>query len=259
MEPGIEVAPGVYRLGMERVSFYLLEEGGRLTLVDAGCTSHAEQLVGFLGARGWSLDVLEAVLLTHAHPDHVGFAEQARTQAHAAVWIHEQDAIIAQGGDDGRSSEAGLWAYLWRAAFWRTAVAMARGGCGRPPVGRWAAGPDVVPVAEAGTFTHGETLEVPGTPRVVHVPGHSRGSAALYTADCEVVFTGDALVTWNPLTGRRGPQIMPAALNEDSSQALESLQALEELPAEVVLPGHGPPWTQGAASAVTQARQSGRS
>ena len=54
-------------------------------------------------------------------------------------------------------------------------------------------------------------------------------------------FTGDGLVTRNPLTGRQGPQVMPRALNRDSRQALQSLAKLEDLPADVVLPGHGEP------------------
>ncbi len=71
--------------------------------------------------------------------------------------------------------------------------------------------------------------------------------------------TGDSLVTKNPLTGRKGPQIMPDALNRDSAQALRSLDALEGLPADLVLPGHGDPWTEGAAKAVRLARAAGRS
>jgi glyoxylase-like metal-dependent hydrolase (beta-lactamase superfamily II) len=42
-----------------------------------------------------SFDV-EAVLLTHAHSDHTGFAERARTEAHAAVRIHGADAEVAK-------------------------------------------------------------------------------------------------------------------------------------------------------------------
>jgi glyoxylase-like metal-dependent hydrolase (beta-lactamase superfamily II) len=69
--------------------------------------------------------------------------------------------------------------------------------------------------------------------------------------------TGDALVTRNPLTGRRGPQIMPSGLNRDSQQALRSLDALAAVPAEIVLPGHGEPWEGRASEAARVARQQG--
>ena len=74
-----------------------------------------------------------------------------------------------------------------------------------------------------------------------------------------VLFTGDALVTRNPLTGREGPQMMPRALNRDSRQALQSLANLEHFPADMILPGHGEPWDGGAAKAVQLAREAGPS
>jgi len=37
---GTEVAPGVHRLGSERVNFYLVEDGGRVALVDAGLSGY---------------------------------------------------------------------------------------------------------------------------------------------------------------------------------------------------------------------------
>jgi glyoxylase-like metal-dependent hydrolase (beta-lactamase superfamily II) len=65
------------------------------------------------------------------------------------------------------------------------------------------------------------------------------------------------MATWNPLTGRSGPQIMPAAMNHDSERAMQSLRALEKIDADVVLPGHGEPWTGGLAEAVQLARDAG--
>lgn len=79
----------------------------------------------------------------------------------------------------------------------------------------------VVPVADLSTFDDGETLDLPGRPRVVHAPGHTEGSCALFLEDRKALLTGDCLVTWNAFTGRVGPQIMPAGLNRDS-EALAS-------------------------------------
>jgi glyoxylase-like metal-dependent hydrolase (beta-lactamase superfamily II) len=109
------------------------------------------------------------------------------------------------------------------------------------------------------TFAHGETLQVPGRPRAVHAPGHTPGSAALLLEGRRVLLSGDVLVTRNPLTGRVGPQIMPSGLNRDTPHALRSLDVLYGIPAEVLLPGHGEPWTQGAAEAARLARAAGPS
>jgi glyoxylase-like metal-dependent hydrolase (beta-lactamase superfamily II) len=73
------------------------------------------------------------------------------------------------------------------------------------------------------------------------------------------LFAGDALCTWNPITGRRGPQRFPSALNVSNAQALESLSLIEGLDAQVVLPGHGEPYRDSPAAAVAAARAAGHS
>jgi glyoxylase-like metal-dependent hydrolase (beta-lactamase superfamily II) len=52
---------------------------------------------------------------------------------------------------------------------------------------------------------------------------------------------------------------MPSGLNIDSDQALNSLSALEGIEADVLLPGHGEPWTDGVPEALRRARAAGRS
>lgn len=99
----------------------------------------------------------------------------------------------------------------------------------------------MIPVQEVSAFNDGETIDVPGNPRVVHAPGHTPGSAALLVEDRTVLLTGDVLATRNPLTGRIGPQIMPSGLNEDTSLALASPAALQGIGADLLLPGHGEP------------------
>jgi len=74
-------------------------------------------------------------------------------------------------------------------------------------------------------------------------------------ADRGVLMAGDALCTWNPLTGRPGPQLMPRAFASSEAQAAESLGRLDGIDAGVVLPGHGDPWTDGVAALVARARE----
>jgi glyoxylase-like metal-dependent hydrolase (beta-lactamase superfamily II) len=206
--PATQVTEGVHRLTQGVVNFYLVEEGGRLLLVDAGAPRDWDLLVGAVAALGRRIDDLEAVLLTHAHADHIGTAERARATASARVWVHQADEAMARSGK-ATKTDGKVRTYLLRAEFYRTLFSLARRGATR-----------IVPVRELATFADGETLELPG---------------------------------------RDGPQIMPSGLNSDTPQALRSLTALDGIPADVLLPGHGEPWTEGAAEALRLARAAGPS
>ena len=109
--------------------------------------------------------------------------------------------------------------------------------------------------------THGsaEELDVPGRPRVVFTPGHSHGHCSLHLPERGAVIGGDALVTLNPYTAGRGPQIV-------AGRAHRRQRAEPRLPLGPrgdrggdFLPGHGEPWTRGAAEAVGLARAAGPS
>jgi glyoxylase-like metal-dependent hydrolase (beta-lactamase superfamily II) len=243
----MEVAQGIRRLTQGVVNFYLVEDGGKLLLVDAGAPGDWSLLVRTLSEMGRAIGDLDAVLLTHAHSDHIGTAERARSEGGARVWVHREDESLATGvkppKNDGKAT-----AYLLRSAFYRTVFSLTRRGAIK-----------IVPVKEVSTFEDGETLDLPGRPRVILAPGHTPGSAALLFEGGNVLIAGDVLCTWNPLTGRMGPQIMPSGLNRDTPQALRSLDQLEGISADVLLPGHGEPWSEGVAEALRRARAAGPS
>jgi glyoxylase-like metal-dependent hydrolase (beta-lactamase superfamily II) len=240
-----EVAPGVYRLGNEMVNFYLVEADGGLTLVDAGLPAFYEPLEEFLRERGRTVANIDALLLTHAHGDHVGIAERVRGEG-VPVRIHERDAEQARTAKN-HPREGGMLGYFRYGQTWRLLVMGARNGALKP-----------VKIAEVTPFGEGE-LDVPGRPRVIHTPGHSPGHVVFHFEAQGALIAGDALCTWNPLTGRPGPQIMPGAFSFSNAQALESLGRIEGVDAGALLVGHGDPWTAGVGAAVARAREAGPS
>lgn len=74
----MEIGPGIHRIGSTRVYVYLVEEAGEITVIDAGLPGYWDDLVAELESMGRSLEDVRAVLLTHAHDDHIGFAERLR-------------------------------------------------------------------------------------------------------------------------------------------------------------------------------------
>jgi glyoxylase-like metal-dependent hydrolase (beta-lactamase superfamily II) len=235
------IADGIHRLGDGRVNAYLLEEGGEVTIIDAGAPAYYGALPGELAAMGRSLDDVRAVVLTHAHQDHIGFAERIRSERGVGVRVHEADAAMARGEVKTSGQQQGP---IRIGAVLSFLLLGLRTGLLRIP-----------PIHEVSTFGDGATLDVPGAPRVITVPGHSPGSAALHVPSRDALFVGDAFATYAVTTGRVGPQLAP--YGSDLDQALASLGRLEGIEASWALPGHGQPWTQGVAAAVQAVRTIG--
>ncbi len=245
-----DVARGVHRIadGRGNVNWYIVEDGGRLTVVDAGHPRSWRSLHAALRSLGRSPRDLEAVVLTHGHFDHMGFAERARSELGVPVWVHEREVEVTRHPWRYDHERSRLPYVVRHPSFAKAFAAMGAAGALR-----------VKGLRVAHTFEAASELDVPGRPRVVFTPGHTYGHCALHFPERAAVVAGDALVTLNPYTGRRGPQIVAGAATADSVRNLETLDALAETEAATVLTGHGPVWREGAEQAVARARAAGPS
>jgi glyoxylase-like metal-dependent hydrolase (beta-lactamase superfamily II) len=242
----VEVVPGVWAAGSRYVNYYIVDGGADgLTLIDAGLPGYARQLGATLASIGHTPADVRAVLLTHGHVDHVGMA-QPLADAGATVYLHEADAALASDPRLNKTDRP-LWPYLRYPATVAFVVHAVREGAtkhrGAPAL---------------ASMRDGDTLEVPGKPRVIHAPGHTAGSCVLEFAEHGAVLVGDLLCTVNPVLGRGDvPQLQTRGSNADSDQAMSSLDRLAGVQARTVLPGHGGPWRDGVAAAVEAARRVG--
>jgi len=212
-----KVAQGIYHFDTGPFNWYIVEEEGRLTLVDAGFPGNYKIFVNGIQSLGFEMQDLEAIILTHAHADHIGFAERLRKQTGVPVFIHEEDAIMA--GTPLQLPWYGLLSNAWRPYIaTMLGTAMVNGIFSLPRI------------TKLVTFTDGEILDVPGRPLVIHTPGHTKGEVVFYLPKRDVLFSGDTLVTRNLMTGKHGnPQITHPLLNNDFKQAHQSLGLLNEI------------------------------
>jgi glyoxylase-like metal-dependent hydrolase (beta-lactamase superfamily II) len=239
------VADGIHRVEDAYTNFYVVEDGDRLTVVDACVPGSWDSLRAALRELGRDLSDVAALVLTHAHFDHLGFAERARKELGVPVWVHENDVPLARKPLQYTRLRSPLRYYATRPPALPIFAALARARAFFPP-----------PLTQARRFANG-TLDVPGSPQVVPTPGHTLGHCALHFADRETVIAGDAVVTLDPYTGRRGPRIVARAATADPDRALASLDALAATGARTVLCGHGEPWHDGADAIAAHARAAG--
>lgn len=233
----MRLAPSLHRVGSDLVNCYLVEDAGGVTVIDAGLPGHWKELQAELATLGRSLDDVRGVVLTHGDTDHLGFAERLRKEKGVPIYVHELDAARARGEDKsngswGKIKPGPLVRFLWYAGR--------RGGFRVPPVN------------EVVTFTGDDVLDLPGSPVIIHLPGHTPGSVAIHVPAVDALFVGDALTTGHVLTGKKGPQ--PAPFTLEPELALESLSKLEGVQATWLLPGHGAPWRGAVADALGQVR-----
>lgn len=235
----------VHRFDTGTFNWYVIEEAGRLTLVDAGFPGHYPIFKAGIDALGRSLRDVEAIILTHAHSDHMGFAERLRRETGAPVLVHRDDARKA-----GRALQLpwiGLLSNAWHPYMASIlAHAVINGVFAMPGI------------TTVHAIEDNQVLDVPGRPRVIHVPGHTPGEIALHVAGAKVLIAGDALVTRNLITGKLvGPEVVVPILSYDFEQSLRSIDKLGDIGRATILSGHGLAWAGDVSDAVTQAQEAG--
>lgn len=238
-------AEGVHRVEDAHTNWYLVQEGTALTVVDTGLPRSWESLQAALRELGRSPADIAAVVLTHAHFDHIGFARRAQHELGVSLWAHREElALVSRPWH--YDHERPRRHYLRHPAFVKILGEMTLMGAVSIKA------PDA-PVP----YATGDQLDVPGRAQVIFTPGHTHGHCSLLLADRGAVIAGDAFVMLDPYTGRAGPCVVAGAATADSRQALASLDKLAGLDATTALTGHGPAWRGPLSEAVQRARAAG--
>jgi glyoxylase-like metal-dependent hydrolase (beta-lactamase superfamily II) len=224
-----------------RVNCYLIEDEP-LTLVDTGPNSGKalDELTARLAERGHALADLELIVVTHQHIDHLGLVEILVEHSGAEVAALGAAAErLASFDEDAERDDAFAVEVMLRNGIPED-VTVALRSVSRSFRG-WGSHVAVTqPLEDGGVLGLGDRrLEV------LHRPGHSPSDTVFWDEERKILIAADHLlpkISSNPLITR------PLDGSERRTQALvtyiESLRKTREMPAEIVLPGHGEPITE---------------
>lgn len=228
--------------GIGDINAYLIDDDP-LTLIDNGpnLASSFVELSRGLAARGYRVEDVGLLLLTHPHPDHVGLTRILSEQAAAAVGAIDDAATVMEmylqhvTADDEFAARLmlrhGVDAEIVRVLETSVAPLRALGA----------------PVAVSNRLANGETLTLRDRSlQVLRRPGHSPYDTIFHDQTRRMLFAGDHLLasmSSNALVTRTAANSFEDSRSRPLLDYRRSLKETQALDVRIVLGGHGAPIT----------------
>lgn len=235
----MEILPGIHQLKLPfplqpeelAVNAYLVQGDSGCLLIDTGWNINQaySAMERQLGEIGLGIKDISLILITHFHPDHYGLAGRLVQASGAKVALHriERDFI-----DSRYMNMDGL---LDQTADILRANGVPEKDLPRLQKASLGVRQYVAPVSPQVALEGGETIgQGPYRFEVLWTPGHSPGHVCLLERRAKILISGDhVLPATFPNVGlhsQSGPEPLP--------NYLRSLEAVEDLDVDLVLPAH---------------------
>ena len=208
----MEIIPGIHQIEGVNANSYLVIAGNETILIDTGLPGNAKRILAYTEKIGLKPSDIRTIVITHHHLDHTGSLCNLKKATGAMVAIHQEDADYLSGKKKQEIQTKGLRTFLFKllSRFF-----------GSKPVKS-----DIL--LKEGDRIDGLT--------VIHTPGHTPGSIALYDMGNRVIFVGDTLRYVNgKITGS------PEMFSSDPEKARQSIEKIAKLDYDIMLSGHGQP------------------
>jgi glyoxylase-like metal-dependent hydrolase (beta-lactamase superfamily II) len=218
----MEIVPGIHWIEGITAHCYIVVDK-ELTLIDTGMPHKTKKILRYITDElQRTPSELKTILLTHFDIDHIGNALELRNLTGAKIAAHPQDAEVIAGKKIRMTPKGGMRIlFKLLGSFMR-----------------------VKPFQVDIMIKEGDNLSGFS---VLHMPGHTQGSIALYDSKRKVLLIGDALGC------RDGVVQSPSkSVTMDMKQAYRSIEKLKDLDFTVMLSGHGEPLRSNASTKVTE-------
>ncbi len=218
------ILPNLYYFtGLLMGRVYAITDGDDITLIDTSIESAGPKILKQLEVAGYKPNQVRRILITHAHPDHVGSLSYLKAATGAQVYVSSVDTVVAEGREPMKTNPNAL-------------IKLPPQSMKGTPVDVQLNDGDLIPEVMGG-------LEVVGT------PGHSPGHIAFWQPQQRVLFAADVMFH---IMGITQP---PDLFTVNPAQNRESIARVEKLQPEVVCFGHGEPVFDAASKITAFARK----
>ena len=229
MKIGYPTAPDVLRVRTIMVNLYIVRTGASWILVDAGLRGYEESIAAAAQAFTGTSAPPSAIVLTHAHFDHVGSLAALLRRWDVPVYAHRLERP-----------------YLTGESLYPPPDPLVGGGAMALMSRLYPRSPmDITDrlelLPEDGSIPHMDGW------RWEFTPGHSAGHVALFRNTDRVLIAGDAVTTTKQesmiavATQREEMHGPPSYFTQDWHSAADSVARLAALEPEVLATGHGTP------------------
>jgi len=225
-----KILPGLYTFTSLLVGrVYAIEDPDGLTIVDTGLSFTPKRIIKQIAELGYKPEDIKRILITHAHPDHIGGLRELQAMTGAAVYVSEGERAVVEDEAPIVRPPADKMPLIFKII--------------RIPSSTFK------PTTVARVLHDGDVLEeVMGGLQVVYTPGHAPGHIAFWQPEKRVLFCGDVMMSL-----RRNKLRLPIRMvTVDMEQDKASIRRVAELDARVLCLGHGKPIGRDTASIIKE-------
>ena len=226
----LKITDGIYCIeGLRMGRVYMIEGADGLTIIDTSIANATPQISKELESIGKKLSDVKRILITHAHPDHIGSLSALQAATSAKVYAQPKEAQVITGQQPVKRPR------------------------GQDLPGAWKIfsnmpNPQFPATRVDREIVEGDTLDevLPGL-TVVDLPGHAPGQVGFWYGAKSLLIAADAVMRYG---GKMRPPLI--FVTPDMAEAHRSVRKMVDMKPELLCMGHGAPYLGDATAALNE-------